>query len=530
VRRTVRVGGGCLVGIAAIAACTTSPKTGVLDYVGDDGGSTSETGSRGSASSSSSGSSSGTGGSSSGTGGSSSGAGGSSSGPGGSSSGTGAGGSSSGPGGSSSGPGGSSSGTGGSSSGTGGSSSGAGGSSSGPSGSSSGTGGSSSGTGDAGPACSAPIDPSAITTTAYYVPSTVLGAGGFTFSYSDGNGSTACVDTDHFCGTGVTGIGDSLGAIWGAQIGVHLNEANMPDPPDNPYPVPPSAVGIFYQVSRMPTQGIRLITDVNGVDYCALVTATSGVVRWTSFNTQCWQPTLGAYLAGPPATSHKIVFEVPAIYGGPATPFNFCVDSVGYQAASTAAPDDGGTAKVGDPCTANGDCASDLCATSPTGGWCTQPCSATQPCGASSASAQTQCLLANNGTNYCFPPCLSQAACKAYSAGATCVERTNLAGTLVDVCTIGGGTAKIGDKCALNTDCASTSCAHNSSGLGAWCTELFCQSDADCGTNTAGVASLCLTTTIGTKLCYPGCTTTAECQAFVSTATCVLATGGCTEN
>jgi hypothetical protein len=181
-------------------------------------------------------------------------------------------------------------------------------------------------------ACAAPTESSAIVTaTDLYLSSTVLADGGFTWAAFDGNGSTACANAGTFCGTGVTGIGDSLGTVWGAQIGVNLNQSDDPTATANPYPVPSTSIGIFYQVNHMPTQGLRMITDVNGVDYCAVLFSASALVPWTSFNTECWMPTRGSYLAGPPATSHKIAFDVPAIGGGPIEGFSLCVDSLFYE-------------------------------------------------------------------------------------------------------------------------------------------------------------------------------------------------------
>jgi hypothetical protein len=161
--------------------------------------------------------------------------------------------------------------------------------------------------------------------------STVLAEGGYTWAADDGNGSTACIDTGTFCGSGVTGIGDALGTVWGAQIGVNLNQADSPGSVANPYPVPSTSSGIFYQVNALPFQGLRLITDVNGVDYCSVLYSTSALVLWSDFNTECWMPTHGSYLTSRPTTSHKIAFDVPAIGAGPIESFSLCVDSLFYE-------------------------------------------------------------------------------------------------------------------------------------------------------------------------------------------------------
>jgi hypothetical protein len=87
--------------------------------------------------------------------------------------------------------------------------------------------------------------------------------------------------------------------------------------------------GIGYAVSAIPPEGLRLVTDNSGVDYCATISSLSGFVYWTSFNTECWDTTNGSWLLGPPTTSHHINFQVPAVSSSYA--FNFCVDDVYYQ-------------------------------------------------------------------------------------------------------------------------------------------------------------------------------------------------------
>jgi hypothetical protein len=160
---------------------------------------------------------------------------------------------------------------------------------------------------------------------------TAVGDGGGTYSYDDGNGSTVCVDPNFLCGAGITAVGDALGTVWGAGIGFALNAANVANATENPYVPPSTSSGIYYAVSSVPVQGLRIVTDVSGSQYCADVSLLSGLVPWTSFNTACWAPTTGSYLSGPPSTSHYIQFQVPAIYGGPRESFNFCVDNVFYE-------------------------------------------------------------------------------------------------------------------------------------------------------------------------------------------------------
>jgi hypothetical protein len=160
---------------------------------------------------------------------------------------------------------------------------------------------------------------------------TGIGAGGQTYGYADTYGSTACVDTNSFCGSGTTAAGDGTGNIWGGGIGVHLNQA-MNVTTVGEWLVPSASAGISYAVSNVPvTQGLRVVTDdyVSGVEYCALVSATSGTVLWTDFNSKCWQPSLGTYLSGPPTYSSYINFQAPAVYGVTGS-FSFCVTALAY--------------------------------------------------------------------------------------------------------------------------------------------------------------------------------------------------------
>jgi hypothetical protein len=79
----------------------------------------------------------------------------------------------------------------------------------------------------------------------------------------------------------------------------------------------------------------------------------------------------------------------------------------------------------------------------------------------------------------------------------------------------------VGDPCNTSSDCtqAGTNCA------GSWCT-LMCPSGSDalCGMNGAGAANYCVqdSTTLN-FVCFPGCTSNADCTPFAG-ATC-LSTG-----
>ncbi len=202
--------------------------------------------------------------------------------------------------------------------------------------------GSSSGSGagaiDSGPPCDAPVASGAVALTGHYLASSVIAMGGYAYAYSDGMGSTACVDATALCGTGTTGVANSAGTIWGAGIGFNVNQAvatGPASPPLNSYAA--TGVGIAYALDALPAQGMRIIVDSGGTDYCAPIAAASGTVVWGTFNTKCWDDS-GTFLSGPPTATH-IQFQVTA--DAASTPFDVCVTSVGF-ATTAAQPDAGG--------------------------------------------------------------------------------------------------------------------------------------------------------------------------------------------
>jgi hypothetical protein len=126
----------------------------------------------------------------------------------------------------------------------------------------------------------------------------------------------------------MTAIATLTGTVWGAGIGVSLNQPmamSAVSPPVGPYAVTGS--GITYALSNLPVQGMRLAIDEGGVDYCAPVSAASGTVKWASFNSKCWDNS-GLTLAGAPKAATYVHFQVTAATA--VAPFNFCVTSVSF--------------------------------------------------------------------------------------------------------------------------------------------------------------------------------------------------------
>ncbi|HLK41478.1 MAG TPA: hypothetical protein VKU41_32235 [Polyangiaceae bacterium] len=166
----------------------------------------------------------------------------------------------------------------------------------------------------------------ALPLTANYLAATVIGKGGYAYSYNDMTGSAACNDLSAFCGTGMTAVADAAGKTWGAGIGVSLNQAmatSSASPPVGMYAVTGS--GLTYTLSNLPTQGARLIIDDGGKDYCTALTSASGTAKWADFNSACWNMS-GTGLSGAPQTATHVQFQVTA--GPAAGAFDFCVTAL----------------------------------------------------------------------------------------------------------------------------------------------------------------------------------------------------------
>ncbi len=223
-----------------------------------------------------------------------------------------------------------------------GSSSGSSGGGSGASGSGSGAGtmaGSMAGPPDGGSTCPATIASNAIALSSNYLAAGTVGKGGYGYAYDDGKGSTACMTSTALCGKGTTGVADMAGTIWGAGIGVNLNQAaatGSASPPVNSTAV--TGTGIQYALSNLPPQGMRIVIDNGGTDYCAPIASASGTVYWSNFNTKCWDNS-GSSLSGPPASATHLLFQITA--DAASTPFDLCVTGASF--ATTAPPPDAGS-------------------------------------------------------------------------------------------------------------------------------------------------------------------------------------------
>jgi hypothetical protein len=210
-----------------------------------------------------------------------------------------------------------------------------------------------------------------------------------------------------------------------------------------------------------------------------------------------------------------------AVVAGTAAGCNFIVGagsySVGDAGTSNADAEGQGDAtdsgspppmgNIGDPCASNADCthAGASCMTGIP--WCTESCTAGgKTCGTSSAGETNFCI--QNGSNQfvCFAGCTKSGDCSAFP-GTTCQP---VSGGTGSVCSAPSPSGFIGDPCSVPTDCNEGTCQ---TGI-LWCT-TSCTVDSDCqGLDSAGQPTYCVENGNNQFICFPGCTTDADCSAF----------------
>lgn len=126
----------------------------------------------------------------------------------------------------------------------------------------------------------------------------------------------------------------------------------------------------------------------------------------------------------------------------------------------------------GGKCVANRECFSGRCSSGQCLAQLGDPCQKPTDC----ALEQTCCVLRKGGTAECA------------IASATCLGQT-------------------GDACEFDLECADGLCQD-----GLFCSKP-CFDSAECGVGPFSVANVCVET-FGDSLCYPGCTTAAQCQSI----------------
>jgi len=190
------------------------------------------------------------------------------------------------------------------------------------------------------------------------------------------------------------------------------------------------------------------------------------------------------------------------------------------RATHVGSSDAGG--RLGDPCTRNAQCAAGTC----DGLWCTQPCNSNAVCGMNSAGESNYCVVNANSEYVCAPGCTGASDCQAYPQ-ATCQP---ISGVAESVCTAAqssgdGGTSglSVGDPCTGSAACGQGSDSCNGSWCVAACTSA---SDTSCGYNSLGVQNYCVINGSGNYICFPGCTTNADCTPVAGTTCQPIGSGG----
>jgi hypothetical protein len=181
--------------------------------------------------------------------------------------------------------------------------------------------------------CNATIASGAVPLCGHYLAAGVLGKGGYAYPYADTGGSTACMHASALCLAGVTAPFTATTdptTTWGAGMSIALDQAvssNGNAPPMETYAVPGN--GVAYALTNVPTQGIRLVIDDSGTQYCAQLRIPTGTALWSQFNTKCWDGT-GTTLTHAPATASTLNVQVVAA-GATSQSYNFCLTAIAFS-------------------------------------------------------------------------------------------------------------------------------------------------------------------------------------------------------
>jgi hypothetical protein len=183
-----------------------------------------------------------------------------------------------------------------------------------------------------------------------------------------------------------------------------------------------------------------------------------------------------------------------------------------------------GSGRLGDPCHSATDCAVGSC----NGVSCTQACKSSSSCGSNSQNNPNYCVDNGNGLLSCLPGCTSAADCAPF-ANTSCKP---VSGSSAQVCqpstssqdaSSAGGS--VGDPCTTS----GATCGQNGVGTcnGTWCEAPCDQSNgaSACPTNSLGGENECVEDLTNDFICFPGCTTNADCTPYALT-TCQTVTLG----
>jgi hypothetical protein len=187
---------------------------------------------------------------------------------------------------------------------------------------------------------------------------------------------------------------------------------------------------------------------------------------------------------------------------------------------------------AGDACQTSADCASSYCCPGTSGSKCSSVvcpqsgCTSSLDCELGKVCVSQKCQTPTQA-KATGEACVEPAECKSLACVAGKCRGTGTAGKACSLdidCEAGRSCCKqllntsqlscgelnrgcpgtIGDSCEFDFDCLDGDCN------GSFCTKP-CTSNDQCGKSPWGVANACETNGVGNRICFPGCTTTAQC-------------------
>jgi hypothetical protein len=142
-----------------------------------------------------------------------------------------------------------------------------------------------------------------------------------------GTGFAATKAGSPLCASGTVAMDPNLGGV--ALVGIWIQQNKTPaNAPLNTWA--PSGTGVKWQISN--TGGSPLRIQIQGAAgypsaaWCSVLTGSSGTIRWSDFNTQCWPGGASTNYDGS-VPLNLIMVEVPGSNSAP-VPFNFCVQGL----------------------------------------------------------------------------------------------------------------------------------------------------------------------------------------------------------
>jgi hypothetical protein len=144
--------------------------------------------------------------------------------------------------------------------------------------------------------------------------------------------TTIASDATALCASGTTSVVNAPDyTCYGGGFGINLGQM-MGGTTNTPINAPSASTGIAYSLTgyTSASNGMRIQVAVGTTNYCAVLMAASGSVKWSDFNTKCYDtPADGTALSGPPQGLSQIEFQVNA--GSSSFTFGVCIDSLSFS-------------------------------------------------------------------------------------------------------------------------------------------------------------------------------------------------------